>query len=128
MEKEIKAGQPMGSSEGNNNFPASEVLINASGHRQELDRNFHLINIAGLGITSGNTWIAIGGSIVCIFRFPQSLMKTRADEFRLWQSIMAALPVLFMNCNYLFIVEKMDVDMDQDCRFGVLLVHCSLNR
>lgn len=42
----------------------ADHLINASGHRQELDRNFHLINICGLGITSGNTWIAIGGSIV----------------------------------------------------------------
>jgi choline transport protein len=42
-------------------------LINPSGHRQELDRNFHLINICGLGLTSGNTWIAIGGSIVSSF-------------------------------------------------------------
>lgn len=40
------------------------ALINASGHRQELERNFHLLNICGLGVTSGNTWIAIGGSIV----------------------------------------------------------------
>ena len=44
--------------------PAPDALINASGHAQELDRNFHLINICGLGVTSGNTWIAIGGSIV----------------------------------------------------------------
>jgi choline transport protein len=44
-----------------------EGLINPSGHRQELDRNFHLINICGLGLTSGNTWIAIGGSIVSSF-------------------------------------------------------------
>ncbi|PMD29967.1 amino acid transporter [Hyaloscypha variabilis F] len=43
--------------------PDSDGLINASGHRQELDRNFHFIHIAGLGITSGNTWIALGGSI-----------------------------------------------------------------
>jgi choline transport protein len=41
-----------------------DAPINASGHRQELDRNFRLIEICGLGITSGNTWIAIGGSIV----------------------------------------------------------------
>ena len=44
--------------------PASDVLINASGHVQELDRNFRLINICGLGITAGNTWLALGGSIV----------------------------------------------------------------
>jgi hypothetical protein len=46
--------------------PTEAGLINASGHRQELDRNFGLINICGLGITSGNTWIALGGSIVCL--------------------------------------------------------------
>jgi choline transport protein len=66
MEKGIEAGQAIDSSEGENKLPTSEALINASGHRQELERNFHLINIAGLGITSGNTWIAIGGSIVSV--------------------------------------------------------------
>jgi hypothetical protein len=44
-------------------------LINPSGHRQELDRNFGLVNICGLGLTTGNTWIALGGSVV---RKPQS--------------------------------------------------------
>lgn len=47
--------------------PESGVLINASGHPQELERNFKLINICALGVTSGNTWIALGGSIVNIF-------------------------------------------------------------
>ena len=51
-----------------------EPPINPSGHRQELDRNFHLINICGLGLTSGNTWIAIGGSIV---GFPLCLVLSR---------------------------------------------------
>ena len=41
----------------------SEIAINASGHRQELDRNFNLLSICSLGISSGNTWIALGGSI-----------------------------------------------------------------
>ncbi len=49
-------------------------LINASGHRQELERNFRFINICGLGLTSGNTWIAIGGSIV------SSILKSFNDE------------------------------------------------
>ncbi|TQB67712.1 hypothetical protein MPDQ_004906 [Monascus purpureus] len=43
---------------------AEEDLVNASGHRQEVDRNFGLFNIIGLGLSSGNTWIALGGSIV----------------------------------------------------------------
>ena len=41
----------------------SEVAINASGHRQELERNFNLLSVCSLGIASGNTWIALGGSI-----------------------------------------------------------------
>lgn len=44
---------------------AQEAFINPSGHPQELDRNFSLVNICGLGLTSGNTWIALGGTIVC---------------------------------------------------------------
>ena len=42
----------------------SEEGINASGHIQELDRNFNLISIAGLGVNSGNTWAALGGILV----------------------------------------------------------------
>lgn len=40
-------------------------LINASGHRQELERNFSLLSICAVAITTGNTWIAQGGSVVC---------------------------------------------------------------
>lgn len=57
-----QAKEPSYSSANEASIPS--VLINASGHRQELDRNFRLINIVGLGVTSGNTWIALGGSIV----------------------------------------------------------------
>jgi choline transport protein len=41
--------------------PFSE--INESGHVQELERNFSLISICSVGIVTGNTWAAIGGSI-----------------------------------------------------------------
>ncbi len=40
-----------------------EVPINPSGHRQELDRNFSLLSLCGLAISSGNDWIALGGSV-----------------------------------------------------------------
>ena len=43
---------------------AEEGPINASGHVQELHRNFGLLSIVGLAITSGNVWIALGGTIV----------------------------------------------------------------
>ena len=43
-------------------------LINASGHVQELDRNFNLLSLAGVGLVVGNVWPAVGGSIlVAIF-------------------------------------------------------------
>ncbi|KAF1810707.1 amino acid transporter [Eremomyces bilateralis CBS 781.70] len=38
-------------------------LVNASGHAQELERNFSLLSVASVGITTGNTWAALGGSI-----------------------------------------------------------------
>jgi choline transport protein len=43
-------------------------LINASGHIQELDRNFSLLSAAGVGLVVGSVWPAVGGSIlVAIF-------------------------------------------------------------
>lgn len=43
-------------------------LINASGHIQEVDRNFGLLSLAGFGIVNGNVWPALGGTIlVAIF-------------------------------------------------------------
>jgi hypothetical protein len=38
--------------------------INETGHIQELDRNFSLFSICSVGIVTGNTWAALGGSIV----------------------------------------------------------------
>ncbi|KAI9756600.1 MAG: hypothetical protein M4579_003778 [Chaenotheca gracillima] len=47
--------------EGSVNEPLKDV--NASGHVQQLDRNFNLISICAVGIVTGNTWAALGGSI-----------------------------------------------------------------
>ncbi|PGH29858.1 hypothetical protein GX50_07377 [[Emmonsia] crescens] len=41
----------------------SAEVVNASGHKQELERNFSLISICAIGITTGNSWTAMGGSI-----------------------------------------------------------------
>jgi choline transport protein len=40
-------------------------VLNASGHKQELERQFSLLSICSIGITTGNVWAALGGSIVC---------------------------------------------------------------
>lgn len=42
-------------------------LINASGHVQELQRHFSLLSLCSVAITTGNTWVAIGGGIVRLF-------------------------------------------------------------
>lgn len=48
--------------------PSNDVitgeLLNASGHPQQLDRNFSLLSVCSVGICTGNTWAALGGSIV----------------------------------------------------------------
>ncbi|KAF2140050.1 uncharacterized protein K452DRAFT_231526 [Aplosporella prunicola CBS 121167] len=40
------------------------TAVNASGHVQELDRNFNILSACAVGICTGNTWAALGGSIV----------------------------------------------------------------
>ncbi|TAQ91588.1 hypothetical protein B7494_g101 [Chlorociboria aeruginascens] len=37
--------------------------INETGHIQELERNFSLLSVCSVGIVTGNTWAALGGSI-----------------------------------------------------------------
>lgn len=39
-------------------------MVNASGHVQELTRRFSLISLAGVGLTVGSVWPAIGGTIL----------------------------------------------------------------
>jgi len=56
--KEAQSGEVASSTDG------PEELINASGHKQELERNFSLLSLCAAAITTGNTWVALGGSIV----------------------------------------------------------------
>lgn len=44
--------------------PAADLQVNASGHVQELDRNFNLLTLAGIGLVVGNVWPAFGGAIL----------------------------------------------------------------
>ena len=63
MEKPEELEKASGS-EKSSEDPANEALVNASGHLQELERNFSLLSLCGLAVTSGNTWLAVGGGIV----------------------------------------------------------------
>lgn len=45
-------------------------IVNASGHRDQLQRHYGLLSICGLALTIDNAWVALGGSIaVSISRF-----------------------------------------------------------
>jgi hypothetical protein len=47
------------------NDPDAHLMeVNETGHVQELERNFSLFSICSVGIVTGNTWAALGGSIV----------------------------------------------------------------
>ena len=39
------------------------AVVNASGHRDQLQRQYSLLSICGLALTIDNAWIAFGGSL-----------------------------------------------------------------
>ncbi|KAL9608625.1 MAG: hypothetical protein Q9204_009221 [Flavoplaca sp. TL-2023a] len=39
------------------------TFINASGHREQLDRNFGIVSIICYATTAGNCWVSLGGTI-----------------------------------------------------------------
>ena len=38
-------------------------IVNASGHKDQLHRQYGLLSICGLALTIDNAWVALGGSI-----------------------------------------------------------------
>lgn len=42
---------------------AEGEIINASGHRDQLARQYGLLSICGLALTVDNAWVALGGSL-----------------------------------------------------------------
>ncbi|KAF2091304.1 amino acid transporter [Saccharata proteae CBS 121410] len=69
------------------NGPVVGEVVNASGHVQELERNFSVLSACAVGICVGNTWAAIGGSIVvAIYNGgpPGVLYELIADSFFYW--------------------------------------------
>jgi choline transport protein len=49
------------------NSPTANIPINPSHHRQELERNFGFLSICSLAITTGESWVVLGNSIVCVY-------------------------------------------------------------
>ena len=62
-------------------------IVNASGHRDQLQRQYGLISICGLALTIDNAWVALGGSLIVSIReqfssgyfFLHLLMSTAAN-------------------------------------------------
>lgn len=68
---------------------AGEV-VNASGHRDQLQRQYGLISICGLALTIDNAWVALGGSIaVSISMHPQKSSESKDGDvlIRSWQTM-----------------------------------------
>ena len=42
--------------------------VNASGHRDQLQRQYGLLSICGLALTIDNAWVALGGSLTVSIR------------------------------------------------------------
>jgi len=42
--------------------------VNASGHRDQLQRQYGLLSICGLALTIDNAWVALGGSLAVSIR------------------------------------------------------------
>lgn len=64
MEAEAEKQQPP-PVDGQDSGPEDgEILVNSSGHVQELDRSFGFFSICSIGILSDNAWGAGGGSLV----------------------------------------------------------------
>lgn len=103
--------------------------INASGHPQELERNFGLLSICGIGIITGNSWTALGGSIVCSSsRVHQSSYTDILAEVASYRSLrytMAVQPARFTSCSSIprSSPRAVQLIMHQYCCIMLLHVH-----
>lgn len=65
----------------------NEVPINASGHSEQLERNYGLLSMTGLAICSGSTWVTFGGAIVSVsihISQDATLMSTDGSHLQWW--------------------------------------------
>lgn len=52
-------------------------IVNASGHRDQLQRHYGLLSICGLALTIDNAWVALGGSIAVSISLIASDIRAR---------------------------------------------------
>lgn len=61
------------------------IVVNASGHKDELQRHFSIWSLIGLALTIDNAWVALGGSLsiaICKYklRFVMKFLPIDADQ------------------------------------------------
>ncbi|PSR70575.1 hypothetical protein PHLCEN_2v13546 [Hermanssonia centrifuga] len=59
-EKEVESGTSVSVHEG------YDAPVNASGHRDQLDRQYGLLSICATALTIDNAWTALGGSVAYV--------------------------------------------------------------
>jgi len=53
-------------------------VVNASGHRDQLNRHYGLLSICGLALTIDNAWVALGGSLTISIRKSTIMYRQRS--------------------------------------------------
>jgi hypothetical protein len=56
--------------------------VNASGHHDELDRQYGIWSLCGLALTIDNAWVALGGSIIVASCKQESSKQLRFSNHR----------------------------------------------
>ena len=54
-------------------------IVNASGHKDQLQRQYGLLSICGLALTIDNAWVALGGSITVSICMSPAQLLTRGE-------------------------------------------------
>ena len=68
-------------------------IVNASGHRDQLQRGYGLLSICGLALSVDNAWVALGTSLAIAICMPCARMKIWDETDHL--QIMVAHQVFF---------------------------------
>jgi hypothetical protein len=99
-EKDVKAGYAVdlvGDQSSQVQFELDGEVVNASGHKDQLKRQYNIWSLCGLALNIDNAWIALGGSLAIAISKPPLLARVivHSDLPRL--QIMEDLPVYSMN-------------------------------
>jgi choline transport protein len=70
VESDREKGEPPFPEDNADTLGIVTEIVNASGHRDQLDRQYGILSICGMALTVDNAWVAIGTSLnvaICEF-------------------------------------------------------------